>query len=44
MIEKIHTIRVIRTNSDFEREKLIRPFGFKGAYLTELWPMAARRE
>ena len=30
-------IEVVRTNADFEREKLIRPFGFKGGYLTELW-------
>ncbi|GAB2778321.1 hypothetical protein GCM10027275_22090 [Rhabdobacter roseus] len=30
-------IRVIGTQSNFEREKLIRPFGFKGGYLTELW-------
>lgn len=30
-------IRVTHTNSNFEREKLIRPFGFKGGYLTELW-------
>lgn len=33
--EKI--IRVGNIRSDFEREKLIRPFGFKGGYLTELW-------
>ena len=30
-------IHVIRTNSNFEREKLVRPFGFKGGYLSELW-------
>jgi len=30
-------IRVVNTRSDFEREKLIRPFGVKGGYLTELW-------
>lgn len=30
-------IEVVKTNADFEREKLIRPFGFKGGYLTELW-------
>jgi L-alanine-DL-glutamate epimerase-like enolase superfamily enzyme len=44
MRETTHTIRVIRTDSDFEREKLIRPFGFKGAYLTELWQVAAQLE
>ncbi|MGV3641679.1 MAG: enolase C-terminal domain-like protein [Adhaeribacter sp.] len=37
-------IRVVHTHSDFEREKLIRPFGFKGAYLTELWQVAALLE
>ena len=30
-------IQVTRTDSNFEREKLIRPFGFKGGYLSELW-------
>jgi L-alanine-DL-glutamate epimerase-like enolase superfamily enzyme len=38
------TIRVTRTASDFEREKLIRPFGFKGGYLTELWQAVALLE
>lgn len=33
----LKTIRVSRTDSNFEREKLVRPFGFKGGYLTELW-------
>jgi L-alanine-DL-glutamate epimerase-like enolase superfamily enzyme len=37
-------IRVIRTSSNFEREKLIRPFGFKGGFLTELWQTAALME
>jgi L-alanine-DL-glutamate epimerase-like enolase superfamily enzyme len=44
MSETNKTIRVLRTDSDFEREKLIRPFGFKGAYLTELWQVAAQLE
>jgi len=35
-------IRIVRTQSDFEREKLIRPFGFKGGYLTELWQIISR--
>lgn len=35
-------IEVVRTGLDFEREKLIRPFGFKGAYLTELWQVATK--
>ncbi|MBC8155278.1 MAG: L-alanine-DL-glutamate epimerase [Bacteroidetes bacterium] len=35
-------IRVQHTSSNFEREPLIRPFGFKGGYLTDLWQTAAR--
>lgn len=35
-------IKVIQTDSRFEREKLIRPFGFKGGYLTELWQVASK--
>lgn len=38
------TIRVARTASNFEREKLIRPFGFKGGFLTELWQAVALLE
>ncbi len=30
-------ISISGVSSDFEREPLIRPFGFKGGYLTELW-------
>jgi len=30
-------IQVASSSSNFEREKLVRPFGFKGGYLTELW-------
>ncbi|MDF9797135.1 hypothetical protein OKW21_002398 [Catalinimonas alkaloidigena] len=30
-------IKIQDTDSNFEREKLTRPFGFKGGYLTELW-------
>ena len=30
------TIRIKRANSDFEREPLVRPFGFKGGYMTEI--------
>jgi L-alanine-DL-glutamate epimerase-like enolase superfamily enzyme len=36
------TIRVIKTDSDFEREKLVRPFGFKGGFLTECWQIASK--
>ena len=32
--------RVKATGSNFEREPLLRPFGFKGGYLTELWQSA----
>ncbi|MDR2232639.1 MAG: hypothetical protein LBE56_05875 [Tannerella sp.] len=33
--------RVVATDSNFEREPLIRPFGFKGGYLREIWQSAA---
>jgi L-alanine-DL-glutamate epimerase-like enolase superfamily enzyme len=42
--QSLKTIRVIRTDSNFEREKLIRPFGFKGGYLTELWQAVSNIE
>lgn len=35
-------IHVTEAGSDFEREPLVRPFGFKGNYLTELWQVAVR--
>ena len=31
------SITISHTNSQFEREPLLRPFGFKGGYLSELW-------
>jgi len=31
------SIRIIEVNSNFEREALLHPFGFKGGYLSELW-------
>lgn len=34
-------IKIIETNSNFEREKLIRPFGFKGGAMREIWQTAA---
>jgi L-alanine-DL-glutamate epimerase-like enolase superfamily enzyme len=34
-------ITIDQVNSDFEREALIRPFGFKGGYLTEIWQTIA---
>lgn len=30
-------IHITRVDSNFEREPLVRPFGFKGGYLSELW-------
>lgn len=38
--KKLTTIKITRVNSDFEREPLIRPFGFKGGYMTEIWQSA----
>lgn len=32
---------IARTDCNFEREPLIRPFGFKGGYLTEIWQTVA---
>jgi hypothetical protein len=34
-------IQIIEVNSNFEREPLIRPFGFKGGYMTEIWQTAS---
>jgi L-alanine-DL-glutamate epimerase-like enolase superfamily enzyme len=34
---RLKTITVAEVNSNFEREPLIRPFGFKGGYMTEIW-------
>jgi len=38
------TIHVTKVSSNFEREPLIRPFGFKGGYMTEIWQSAAYME
>jgi L-alanine-DL-glutamate epimerase-like enolase superfamily enzyme len=35
-------IRIVATASDFEREPLVRPFGFKGGYMSEIWQTAVR--
>lgn len=35
------SITIEETNSNFEREPLIRPFGFKGGYMSEIWQTAA---
>ncbi len=37
----IKKITIEKTDSDFEREPLIRPFGFKGGYMTEIWQTIA---
>ncbi len=37
-------IEVTNVRSNFEREKLLRPFGFKGGYLTELWQIASQMQ
>ncbi len=34
-------ITIAAVNSNFEREPLIRPFGFKGGYMTEIWQTVA---
>ncbi|HLR26282.1 MAG TPA: mandelate racemase/muconate lactonizing enzyme family protein [Fodinibius sp.] len=30
-------LRITETNANFEREPLVRPFGFKGGYMNEIW-------
>ncbi|HVZ34866.1 MAG TPA: hypothetical protein VG963_20705, partial [Polyangiaceae bacterium] len=37
-------ITITGVSSNFEREPLIRPFGFKGGYQTEIWQSAALLE
>lgn len=37
-------IKITETDSNFEREPLIRPFGFKGGYMTEIWQTVSRLE
>lgn len=40
----MRSIKIKYVDSNFEREPLIRPFGFKGGYLTEIWQIAALME
>ncbi len=40
----VKNIRVSKVSSNFEREPLIRPFGFKGGYMKEIWQSAAYLE
>ncbi len=35
--KKMKKIQITEVNSNFEREPLVRPFGFKGGYMTEIW-------
>jgi L-alanine-DL-glutamate epimerase-like enolase superfamily enzyme len=37
-------IQITRVGANFEREPLVRPFGFKGGYSTEIWQSAALLE
>ena len=37
-------IGIARADSNFEREGLVRPFGFKGGYMTEIWQTMAMLE
>ena len=36
-----HPVRIAAVDSNFEREPLIRPFGFKGGYMSEIWQSVA---
>ena len=42
--KKMKEIKIEKVSSTFEREPLIRPFGFKGGYLTEIWQAVAMME
>ena len=35
------SVRIADVGSNFEREPLRRPFGFKGGYMSEIWQTAA---
>jgi hypothetical protein len=37
----LQKIQITGVKSNFEREPLIRPFGFKGGYMTEIWQTAS---
>ena len=39
--QKGKLIKITDVDSNFEREPLIRPFGFKGGYMREIWQSAA---
>ncbi|MCC5930378.1 MAG: L-alanine-DL-glutamate epimerase [Cyclobacteriaceae bacterium] len=42
--QKINKIRIQKVSSNFEREPLVRPFGFKGGFMTEIWQTASFME
>jgi len=42
--KSLTNIKIKTTSANFEREPLIRPFGFKGGYMTESWQTAALME
>lgn len=37
-------VEIIGVDANFERETLVRPFGFKGGYMTEIWQTMAMLE
>lgn len=42
--DSLKKIRISKVSANFEREPLIRPFGFKGGYMTEIWQSASYLE
>jgi L-alanine-DL-glutamate epimerase-like enolase superfamily enzyme len=40
----LRPITIARVSSNFEREPLLRPFGFKGGYMSEIWQTAVLLE
>lgn len=42
--KNLKSIRIKSIDANFEREPLIRPFGFKGGYMSEIWQAAALLE
>lgn len=43
-LPSLKDIHIVNVDADFEREPLIRPFGFKGGALSELWQVASYLE
>ncbi|TVQ04997.1 MAG: L-alanine-DL-glutamate epimerase [Balneolaceae bacterium] len=37
-------LKVEKSSCNFEREPLVRPFGFKGGYMNQIWQVAAKLE